>query len=48
MSIARDEAERLYPIHRAGDDRAGFIQPAIDVLSQNAYACVLCPHVTDF
>ena len=38
MSIARDEAERLYPIHRAGDDRAGFIQPAIDVLSQNAYA----------
>lgn len=38
MSIARDEAERLYPIHRAGDDMAGFIQPAIDVLSQNAYA----------
>ena len=38
MSIARDEAERLYPIHRAGDDRVGFIQPAIDVLSQNAYA----------
>lgn len=38
MSIVRDEAERLYPIHRAGDDRAGFIQPAIDVLSQNAYA----------
>lgn len=38
MSIARDEAERLYPIHRAGNDRAGFIQPAIDVLSQNAYA----------
>lgn len=38
MSIAKDEAERLYPIHRAGDDRAGFIQPAIDVLSQNAYA----------
>ena len=38
MSVAREEAERLYPIHRAGDDRAGFIQPAIDVLSQNAYA----------